>query len=151
MPDSWRETARKYASVIWLATIAPAITYALAMMGVLDVGSLNPGRLWLIYMLIGAPFIEELAFRGAVQPMTHHFLPKVLHVKGPISTANVLTSILFAALHLSSHRPLVAASIFLPSLVFGYLKDAFGGLALPITMHAWYNGVFLLMVIARSL
>ena len=150
MPDSWRQITRKYASAIGLAIIPPGITYALATTGAIDIGSFDAGWLWVFYMLVGAPLIEEFAFRGVVQPLMHHSLPKALHLKGPISTANVLASLVFATLHLSDHRPIVAASIFFPSLVFGYLKDAYGGLVLPITMHAWYNAVFLLIIVSRS-
>ncbi len=64
---------------------------------------------------------------------------------GGISWANVLTSIAFAALHLISQSPLWAFLVFFPSLAFGWVREASGGLLLPIVLHIFYNIGFLLL------
>ena len=53
--------------------------------------------------------------------------------------ANLLTSLLFTALHFINHAPLWAAAVFFPSLVFGFFKDRTGKLAAPIILHVFYN------------
>ena len=59
-----------------------------------------------------------------------------------LSKANVLTSLLFTALHFFSHSPLWAAAVFLPSLVFGHFRERHNSLVSPIILHAFYNGLY---------
>lgn len=83
------------------------------------------------------PVMEEIVFRGLVQELAHHHLrPWRL---GPLSHANVLTSLLFTGLHFFYHPPLWAAAVLVPSLVFGHFKDKYRGLTAPITLHVFYN------------
>jgi membrane protease YdiL (CAAX protease family) len=89
------------------------------------------------YPALFYPVIEELVFRGLVQDLAHqHLRPWRL---GPLSHANVLTSLLFTALHFINHPPLWAAAVFIPSLIFGLFKDRTGGLGAPVTLHVFYN------------
>ncbi len=89
------------------------------------------------------PIMEELAFRGFIQTWllekpiwTRTVLPK-------ISRANVMTSVVFAAFHLFNQPPLWAALVFVPSLMFGYLRERYDAVTPSIIMHAWYNLGFL--------
>jgi hypothetical protein len=92
------------------------------------------------------PVLEEIVFRGLIQELVHDYLsPRFL---GPISVANLLTSILFAGLHLLSQPPLWAALVFFPSLVFGFFKDRHRSLFAPIMLHVFYNAGFLLLFVA---
>lgn len=89
------------------------------------------------------PVAEEIIFRGALQEWLGDHLPSAL---GPLSLANLGTSIVFAALHFIYHPPLWAASVFVPSLLFGYFKDRTGSLQAPILLHIFYNtGYFWLL------
>lgn len=101
----------------------------------------RPGLLlWLGFAL---PALEELAFRGGVQDALGRLTGRRL---GPLSLANLGTSVLFAALHLVAHPPLWAAAVFFPSLVFGWSRERCACLAAPIALHAFYNsGYFLLL------
>ena len=87
------------------------------------------------------PVVEEIVFRGFVQELVHDRISS--RSFGPLSVANLLTSILFTALHFFYHAPTWAALVFLPSLVFGFFKDRTGGLAVPILLHVFYNAGFL--------
>jgi len=103
-------------------------------------------RPWLFLMLAAAyPLLEELVFRGWLQGwcMQQNWGNK--DVAG-ITYANVATSIMFAALHIISHAPLMAALVLIPSLVFGYFRDRYNGWLVPgIMLHCFYNaGYFLL-------
>lgn len=89
------------------------------------------------------PVLEEIVFRGLLQELVHDYIsPRCF---GPLSVANLLTSLLFTAMHFLYHAPLWAALVFLPSLVFGFFKDRTGRLIAPILLHGFYNAGFLLL------
>ena len=56
-----------------------------------------------------------------------------------VTHANLITSLVFTGLHFIYHPPLWAASVLLPSLVFGYFKDRYRTLTTPIILHVFYN------------
>jgi len=91
------------------------------------------------------PLLEELVFRGLVQGELMRRAMFRQQVAG-ITLANVLTSTLFASVHLFTHPVGMAVLIFLPSLVFGYFRDRHDGWLLPaVLLHIYYNlGYFLL-------
>ena len=82
--------------------------------------------------------LEEPAFRGFLQAE----LRRTRWGRGrfgAVSGANLAASLAFMALHFAHHPPLWAASVFLPSLVFGWLRERHGSVAAPIGMHVLYN------------
>jgi membrane protease YdiL (CAAX protease family) len=87
------------------------------------------------------PVLEEIVFRGLIQELVHDYLSKA--TLGPVSIANLLTSLLFTGMHFVYHPPLWAALVFFPSLVFGFFKDRTKGLTAPIVLHVFYNAGFL--------
>jgi membrane protease YdiL (CAAX protease family) len=87
-----------------------------------------------LYPALLYPVVE---FRGLLQDLAHRHL-KAWHI-GPLTHANLLTSLVFTALHFIAHPPLWAAAVFLPSLLFGFFKDRSGTLAAPILLHVFYN------------
>ena len=87
------------------------------------------------------PVIEEIIFRGLVQELVHDYISH--RSLGPISIANLLTSVLFTGLHFINHAPLWAALVFFPSLVFGFFKDRTQQLTAPIFLHVFYNAGFI--------
>ena len=101
-------------------------------------------RPWLFLLLVLAyPVLEEVVFRGLVQGVFAQYVPGRL--LGPVTRANALTSLVFAASHLLYHAPLWAALIVVPSLVFGWARERYASLIAPILLHVWYNlGFFLL-------
>lgn len=93
------------------------------------------------------PVLEEIVFRGLIQDALARHVPNPL--PGPLTTANVLSSVLFALMHLIGHTPLWAAAVFLPSLVFGYFRERHG-LAAPIVLHVFYNAGYFWLLGAPS-
>jgi membrane protease YdiL (CAAX protease family) len=83
------------------------------------------------------PVLEEIAFRGLIQELVRDFISG--RFLGPLSIANLLTSLLFTGLHFITHPPLWAALVFFPSLVFGLFKDRTHRLLAPILLHVFYN------------
>ena len=90
----------------------------------------------ILMLLILFPVIEELVFRGIIQPIIHKKFSKTWR---SISVANVLTSLLFSVTHLFNHNPIWALSTVLPSLVFGWSKDRYNTLLAPLILHCYYN------------
>lgn len=88
------------------------------------------------------PILEEIVFRGGVQDWLQR-QPALHYRLGSISLANVLTSVLFAAMHLFRQPPMWALLIFLPSLVFGWAKERHHTLLSPIVLHMSYNAGFI--------
>ncbi|UCC57441.1 MAG: JDVT-CTERM system CAAX-type protease [Gammaproteobacteria bacterium] len=87
------------------------------------------------------PVLEEIVFRGLIQELVHDYLSA--RVFGPLSAANLITSVLFAGMHLFTQPPLWAALVFFPSLVFGFFKDRYQSLTTPILLHVFYNAGYL--------
>ncbi|HHO67761.1 MAG TPA: JDVT-CTERM system CAAX-type protease [Gammaproteobacteria bacterium] len=100
-----------------------------------------------LYAALLYPVAEELVFRGLLQELAARHL-RAWRL-GPLTHANVYTSLLFTGLHFINHPPLWAAAVFVPSLIFGYFRDRTGGVGAPIVLHVWYNtGYFWLFTTA---
>lgn len=84
------------------------------------------------------PLIEELLFRGVLQGWLRE-RPSLLRRRFGLSDANLLTSVVFTALHFLAHPPLAAAAVIVPSLIFGHFRDRHGNLCAPILLHVYYN------------
>jgi uncharacterized protein len=97
----------------------------------------------IISLCLVQPILEELIFRGVVQG---ELLDKAwgrLKYLG-ISSANALTSLAFTALHFISHPPLWAASVIIPSLLFGHFRERHSSVYPALALHIYYNtGYFL--------
>jgi len=99
----------------------------------------------LLLLVIAYPVLEEIVFRGWLQPSLARRWPCVWPSRPGeirISVANVVTSALFTAAHLVHQPPLLALATFAPSLVFGHLRERFGRTLPAIVMHAVYNAGF---------
>jgi membrane protease YdiL (CAAX protease family) len=94
-----------------------------------------------LLMLTLVPLLEELAFRGALQPM----LLRVTGGRraGPLSLANLLTSLGFCALHALRRPAALAAGVFLPSLVFGWFRERHDSVLPPLLLHLCWNAAVL--------
>ena len=100
---------------------------------------------WTFFFLIFAqPFLEELVFRGFLQGELLRFGWGEKRWNG-MTAANGVTSLFFTLGHLSSHPPLWAVSVVIPSLIFGYFRDRSSSLYPSILLHCYYNaGYFIL-------
>ena len=87
------------------------------------------------------PVLEEIVFRGLIQELVYQHITKSM--AGPLSVANIITSVLFTALHFIYHPPLWAALVFIQSLVFGFFKDRYQTLTAPVILHVFYNAGYL--------
>lgn len=89
------------------------------------------------------PILEEVIFRGMLQG-------ELLRTgwgrrsRLGVSAANLLSSTVFMSVHFVHHPPLWAASVFVPSLLFGWARERYHGLAAPIGLHVLFNLEFFL-------
>ena len=107
----------------------------------LPAGALTAGLV--VSFVLWQPLLEELLFRGVIQG-------RLLQSgwgarrRGALSIANTLTSLAFALLHLVHQPPIWAASIFVPSLAFGLIRERHASLYPALALHGLYNLFFLL-------
>ncbi len=87
------------------------------------------------------PVLEELTFRGWLQPLLYQRQWGAAHYAG-LSAANLLTTLLFAASHLVWHSWPQALAVILPSLVFGYFRDRYDRVGPSVALHVFYNSGF---------
>ncbi|ULA62950.1 MAG: membrane protein of unknown function [Nitrospira sp.] len=94
--------------------------------------------------VVWQPIVEELLFRGCMQGVLIRRAWGRRTVIG-LSTANLLTSIVFVIAHIPTHPLLWAVLTLFPSLVFGILRDRSGSVIPSIALHIFYNiGYFLI-------
>jgi len=102
---------------------------------------------WQTLLLIGlvAPILEEVVFRGGLQPLLANLKPLHRQFGLGVSVSNVITSVIFALFHLINQPALWAMLVFIPSLAFGWLKDRHISVVPSIVLHAVYNLGFVLL------
>lgn len=100
----------------------------------------DPGSLLLLVLVF--PALEELLFRGLLQPALYQrSRGALLMPAGPLSWANIVTSLMFALSHLWAHGVAHAAWVILPSLCFGLCRDRYGSVLPGFFLHAGWNAV----------
>ena len=105
----------------------------------------DPWRLLAILLLY--PVVEEWVFRGVLQgELLSYSRWRRTHLG--LTRANLLTSLLFAAMHLVHQPPLWALAVVAPSLVLGHFRERYDGLRMPIALHILFNTVYVLAGLA---
>jgi membrane protease YdiL (CAAX protease family) len=100
------------------------------------------GAIPLLTLTFFYPVLEEIIFRGILQPWIAQRWKQSLF---NLSVANLITSSIFALVHLFHHSLLWAMATFIPSLIFGYSRERYNRLLAPIVLHASYNGGYFLI------
>jgi hypothetical protein len=106
-----------------------------------DLANTAPGAWKLVLILVvvvGAPIVEEIVYRGAVQ--TH------LQKTAGTAVAFIGTAVLFAAIHMS---PVEFPALFVFALVLGYTRLRSATLGLPIVTHMAFNAAGLILVLVK--
>ena len=98
---------------------------------------------WLFSFLIWQPLLEELLFRGAMFGLLQQTQWGPNSRYG-ISLANLSTAIAFSAFHLVHHSIPWALAVFVPGLLFGYLRERYASIWPAVALHIGYNGIYLL-------
>lgn len=99
-------------------------------------------------LLVAAPVLEELAFRGALQDICRSTISALrLQDPAPLTRSNLITSIVFAACHLPHQNAMFAACLLLPSLLLGRVREVTGSILPCMLLHAWFNACFMMVFI----
>lgn len=131
--------------IIAALVAAPGFWFSLYFISppIADRGWLLAAPLWYLKLALLYPVLEELVFRGLVQSEIFRFLKKL--TLGPISLANISASAVFCGFHLLSHGVVWAALVFIPSLLFGHLKEKYHSLKQPILLHVYFNAGYFII------
>jgi membrane protease YdiL (CAAX protease family) len=96
----------------------------------------GPADRWKVLMsalvVIGAPVLEEVMYRGLLQRT-------IISTGMRAWPAIVVTSLMFAAMHINAAQPHAVVTLFVLSLVFGWAFQRTGRLLAPIAMHIAFN------------
>jgi len=85
--------------------------------------------------------LEEIVFRGLLQPaLARAFARRQMPLGGsPLTLANLVTSVLFAAFHLWRHPLAVALGVFPISLIYGKARELSGHWWPAALLHGGFN------------
>jgi membrane protease YdiL (CAAX protease family) len=103
----------------------------------------------LFFIIVFYPVTEELIFRGMIQEFIAAKMVNYTFFTY-ISVANILTSVLFVAIHFVYHAPFWALMVFVPSLIFGYFKEQYKHIAPSIFLHIFYNICSLFLLVSLT-
>jgi len=106
-------------------------------------GGLDARSLLLVGLVY--PWLEEMAFRGALQGGLSRWRA-LRRGCGGITVANFITSGVFVAAHLFAYTVPWALAVFFPSLVFGYFRDRYHSILPSAVLHMFYNTGLLVLV-----
>jgi len=105
-------------------------------------------KAWASFVLV-QPVLEELVFRGIAQGELLQWTGG--RKAGPVTQANLWTSLGFTAAHFLVQPPAWALAVAVPSLVFGHLRDRLRSAWPAVVLHGLYNlGFALAAAWARS-
>jgi len=113
----------------------------------LKTASQYPELLWLMLLdiIILAPLIEEILFRGFLQSYLNTIRGRWLGI--------VLTSFIFALFHFSPSQGVsnveVLGSLFFFSCFLGFVRERQQTLWTPIALHMTFNGISVLIIFAQ--
>lgn len=123
----------------WLLSISVAVTKSP------DLLDFVSQRFLMVAVLY--PVLEEVVFRGLLQGWLRR-RPWGRESRLGLSNANLLVSALFTAMHMARQFSYWSIAVFAPSLIFGYFRDRYGNLTVPIALHVFYNaGIVLLFAL----
>jgi membrane protease YdiL (CAAX protease family) len=91
-----------------------------------------------LWLVVGAPVVEEVIFRlGLQQELLQRLQPHSAWL------ANGLTALVFSVAHELSHSPVMALLTLLPALFIGHVYQRSRRLAPCIALHAFFNVIWL--------
>jgi membrane protease YdiL (CAAX protease family) len=86
-----------------------------------------------LFLVVGAPIVEELLFRGLIQGAFTRRLGA--------TPAIFVTALIFSFAHVLNEGPAAPFVLFPAALILGYLRRRYGRLAPGMIAHATFNGV----------
>jgi membrane protease YdiL (CAAX protease family) len=109
-----------------------------------DGAILSNGWAGAMVFCVAVAVVEEVIFRGGIQGWLLH-KDALKRITLFFSRANWGTSSLFALAHLWWHPLWLFPGYLAVSLLLGYFRERYHGIRVPVTLHAWYNLVLLIL------
>ncbi len=129
---------------LWLALLLGLLTSGmLVMQTTIADGLVWPGLHWYSawYLVLASPVAEEWFFRGVMQPLLLEIPSGRLGLRG-LTFANLITSLMFACVHIPTQSMIWAGLVLFPSLIFGWFRDRYNHMAPAVLLHVFYNLFF---------
>jgi membrane protease YdiL (CAAX protease family) len=95
-----------------------------------------------LFLVVGAPFVEELLFRGLIQGA---FTRRV-----GATPAIFITAIIFSFAHVLNEGPFAPLVLFPAALILGYLRHRTGRLAAGMVAHSTFNAIALALLLVPA-
>jgi membrane protease YdiL (CAAX protease family) len=95
-----------------------------------------------LFLVVGAPFVEELLFRGLIQGA---FTRRV-----GATPAIFVTALIFCFAHVLNEGPVAPFILFPPALILGYLRHRYGRLAPGMIAHSTFNAIALALLVVPA-
>ena len=134
--EGWFLTACSAAIPIWVALWGLQASSATSFH--------SASLLLLLSLVFWQPLLEEVSFRGLMQGALLD-CRSFRSTFGPLTMANLCTSLLFALAHVPTHPVSWVMGIFLVSLLLGYARDNTGSLYPAIVLHCYFNAGYFLI------
>lgn len=135
-------------AALWFALVVPDPVEADKIAAELTSAPIWAVAVWMMFRFIGSvivvPIVEEMGFRGALQPRLGTLLAKVLGERSATVLSIGLAALLFGVLHSS----ILAATI--AGALYGWLRHASGSLMAPIIAHAVTNFIISMYVLTSG-
>ncbi len=142
-------TTRAFRENWFVGSLGLAMCFWLVLwwIGSRDIAAKWGGSSLVLYLSLSLwqPALEELGFRGLLQGVLLEHQSYRSRI-GPLTLANVVTSVAFGIAHLPSHPAWWVAGILLTSLLLGYARDRTGSLYPSIVLHGYFNAGYFLVV-----
>lgn len=147
MPRWFSSPGACFAAALLLAPLAWLLLAQVQPLALVPLAEIDPWRAFSFCLLY--PVLEELVFRGALQGA---LLQRAWGRRrfGPLSAANLLTSVAFSLLHLVRQSVLWSVAVFPPSLLLGLLRERYGNTRPGILLHVFYNSGYFLLFAAGA-
>lgn len=127
------------APYIWLSLVA-------CVMALLVINPQHASTALMIFLFTALP--EEWFFRAYVQTRIEQLITDKAIVLSPVKgmwLANIVTSTFFALIHLPV-QGILGLLVLMPSLLFGWLYQAYRDIALVILLHTLSNLIFIIYI-----
>ena len=136
-------------TLFWLALMAGPVVWVLLWLIGLPTDQQGASVSTWLYVVLAYPILEEIVFRGGLQSalLKRDALRRTLGTV-PLTLANLITTVIFAAFHLLNQPPLWAALVIAPSLVFGWMRERHDSVIPSIVLHIFYNAGFVALFVS---
>jgi membrane protease YdiL (CAAX protease family) len=101
---------------------------------------------YIIYNIVVVGFSEEFFYRGYLQPLIQKKFNYLLISKIKLDTGIIITSLIFGLGHFLTYFTIFSALTFLPSIIFGILRNQTNNILASVIFHGISNGALYIII-----